>query len=203
MPMPTPLPLVIGRSLMKRKLEWKATAVITDAVKISYFYKIWKNIWSCEYILRTLLILEEALANERPQRLRFIRQLIYMLLSMTSNCASKNLSWGKCAININTSKHLLSAYYALDTLLRLLFDFLWWTFWWLFNKNYISILRNSRVIPVCKWGCECRQCWNYGHFLLYPFHFILDMYLFIKFVHQPVTYWMLGSVLNVQIPAFM
>lgn len=148
-------------------------------------------------------ILEEALANERPRRLRFIRQLIYMLLSMTSNCTSKNLSWGKCAIKINTSKHFLSAYYALDTLLSFLFDFLWWTFWWLFNKNYISILRNSRVIPVCKWGCECRQCWNYGHFLLYPFHFILDMYLFIKFMYQPLTYWMLGSVLDVQIPAFM
>lgn len=29
--------------LMKEKLKWKATAVITDAVKISYFYKLYKN----------------------------------------------------------------------------------------------------------------------------------------------------------------
>lgn len=29
------------------------------------------------------------------------------------------------------------------------------------------------------------------------------MNLFIKFMHQPLTYRMLGSVLDVQIPAFM
>lgn len=53
----TPVPADVGRSVIERKLEYTGIAILTNVVKISHFYKFYKNIWPYEHIARTSLML--------------------------------------------------------------------------------------------------------------------------------------------------